>query len=126
MRQRDTNKAYYLDIWTEMLCAFLGWSPSEVMAWAREAIYLDQMDDPHDLYYHETPQYWIRGLLIPAPVREGLSDKGVAMLRSRILAVFADEHHYEFPRGTNWRPFRQRIDDILAEVGGKLPPAGDG
>src|SRR6185312_15151989 len=22
MRQRDTNKAYYLDIWTEMLCAF--------------------------------------------------------------------------------------------------------
>ena len=51
MREPDSNKAYYLAMWTEMLWAFLGWPPARVMEWAREHIYLDEMDDPDDLYY---------------------------------------------------------------------------
>lgn len=126
MGRPDSNKAYYLDMWTEMLSAFLGWPPAKVMEWAGEAISLDRMDDPADLYYHESPQYWIKDLLIPAPLRQRLSDHDLAVLRARLLDAFADEHYYHFPRGTDWRPFRQRIDAILAEYGARLPHIGGG
>ena len=126
MGQPDSNKAYYLDMWTEMLWAFLGWPPSTVLEWAREHISLDQMDDPDDLYYHESPQYWIKDLLITESLRERLSENDRAVLRTRILEAFADEHYYHFPRGTDWRPFRERIDAILAEYGGRLPDVGRG
>lgn len=127
MEQSNSNKAYYLDMWTEMLGVFLGWAPSTVMEWAREHIYLEEMDDPDDLYYHESPQYWIMSLLISKAVGERVLGRDREVLKRRILEVFADERlYYDFPRGTDWRPFRERIDAILAEYGGRLPQVGSG
>ena len=116
----NPNMLYYLAIWEEMLSAFLGWSREQVIGWATEAGKLDYMADPDDIFYHETPQYWIKHLLVPDELRRRLPAAEVNGIERRILAAFNDEHHYEFPVGTDWRPFREQIQCILAEYGASL------
>ncbi len=69
------KKAYYLGIWRAMLRAILQWPAEESMAWIKDHIDVDSLDDPHDLYYHETPQYWILSALVPTSLRQRLSDE---------------------------------------------------
>jgi hypothetical protein len=116
----DDNKQYYLDIWKEMLGALLGWSESQVLEWAEET-WGEFLDDPDDIFYHGTPQYWVRHLLIPDDLNARLSNPQRVDLQARILRVFQDEHQFEFPLGTDWRPFRAKIERILGEYGARLP-----
>jgi hypothetical protein len=120
----NPNMAYYLAIWGEMLSTFLGWSDEQVMQWARQTGKLEFMNDPEDIFYHETPQYWIKDLLVPAGLRGRLTVAELIDLEGRILAAFADEHHYEFPVGTDWRPYREKIECILREYGASLDRQG--
>lgn len=116
----NENMAYYLTTWNEMLAVFLGWSEEDVTRWARETHKLEFMADPEDMFYHETPQYWATNQLIPSDLKERLSGADVQTLRNRIIDAFWDEHHYEFPPGTDWRPFREKVERILGEYGASL------
>lgn len=116
----NPNMAYYLAIWQEMLAVFLGWSAEQVLQWAEETGRVGYMTDPDDLFYHETPQYWIKSLLVPDELRGRLSTFEAIGLEQRILAAFKDEHHYEFPLGSDWRPFRRKIERVLNEYGASL------
>jgi hypothetical protein len=124
-RQLNDNKQYYLDIWIEMFRELLGWSEEETIRWASrwtDERGIDPLDDPEDIFYHETPQYWAIDLLIPDACKDRLSHGEWLDLRQRILAAFWDEHRGEFPRGTDWRPYRAKVERILAEYGASLPP----
>lgn len=116
-------KQYYLDTWRELLATFLGWSPLQVRRWAEESGALGFLEDPGDLFYHETPQYWIKHLLVPETLKETLSAGEVIDLEARILEAFWDEHRFHFPPGTDWRPYREKVERILAEYGAALPAA---
>jgi hypothetical protein len=118
------NKRYYLAIWQEMLREFLGWSESRVLEWARETGKLDYLSDPEDIFYHETPQYWVKRLLVPDALRAALSNPELIDLEARLLGAFADEHHFAFPLETDWRPYRAKVERILAEYGEGLPTSG--
>ncbi len=113
----NENMAYYLTTWNEMLATFLGWSEEDVLQWARRTGKLTYLADPEDMFYHETPQYWATNVLIPDDLKEQLSGADLQALRNRIIDAFWDDHHYEFPPGTDWRPFRDKIERILAEYG---------
>jgi hypothetical protein len=120
----NPNMAYYLSIWQEMLAIFLGWSAEQVLQWAERTGKLGYMADPDDLFYHETPQYWVKSLLVPDELRGRLSTVEAIGLEQRILAAFKDVHHYEFPLGTDWRPFRKKVEHILNEYGASLGRPG--
>lgn len=111
----NSNKAYYLDIWQQMLAGLLGWSDSQSIEWIEDHIDVHALDDPMDLYYHETPQYWIKSALVPQQLREALSARQRSELERRIMQVFSDEHFYHFPRGTDWSPYKRKIERILRE-----------
>ncbi len=67
----------------------------------------------------------MRHLLIPDDLNARLSNLERVDLQARILKVFQDEHQFEFPLGTDWRPLRAKIERILGEYGARLPaPAG--
>lgn len=120
------NKQYYLTIWAEMFRAFLGWSEAETLRWVerwKSPEGRDPLDDPEDIFYHETPQYWAAQTLIPAPLQARLSKRELLDLERRILLAFQDEHHYEFSPGTDWWPYREKVERILAEYGAALPAA---
>lgn len=116
----NPNATYYLQIWREMLSALLGWSDEQVMQWVRETKKLQYMADPEDIFFHETPQYWIIPVLVPDELRRRLSAADVRNVEVRILGAFNDSHHYEFPPGTDWLPFREKIECILHEYGAHL------
>ena len=125
-QQFNYNKQYYLDIWQEMFRELLGWSAEETVCWAgrwTEANGIDPLDDPEDIFYHETPQYWAVRTLIPDALKDRLSKRELLDLEQRILQVFWDEHRGEFPRGTDWRPYREQVERILAEYDASLPVA---
>lgn len=121
MAEDDTSLAtYFIETWKGMLRVFLGWSDRDVMRWA--ARFHEFMDNPDDIFYHESPQYWIKRLLIPEELRVRLTLHDLIRLEGRILAAFNDEHHYYFPLAIDWRPYRSKIDSILSEYGAHLPP----
>lgn len=120
----NPNMTYYLLMWKEMLPALLGWDEERAVHWVKDTGLWDYMTDPNDILYHETPQYWIKHLLVPDELRRRLSTSDVIGLELRILAAFREEHHYEFPVGTDWRPFRKKIERILSEYGASLERPG--
>lgn len=122
----NDNKRYYLSIWKEMFRAFLGWSEAETMRWAerwKTPEGHNPLDDPEDIFYHETPQYWAVQTLIPDALKARLATRQLLDLERQILLAFQDEHRYEFPPGTDWRPYREKVERILAEYGAALPAA---
>jgi len=119
----NEHMAYYLTTWNEMLATFLGWSEDDVLRWAQRTSKLTYLTDPDDIFYHQPPQYWTTEILIPQHLKERLSGADLQDLRNRIIDAFWDEHHYEFPPGTDWRPFRDKVERILAEYGASLPRA---
>ncbi|MDP9372603.1 MAG: hypothetical protein M3Q65_09165 [Chloroflexota bacterium] len=123
-QQFNPNKQYYLDTWKAMFREFLGWSDEETVRWASgwtDENGVDPLDNPGDIFYHETPQYWAIDLFIPKACKERLPHGEWLDLRQRILDVFWDEHRGEFPPGTDWRPYREKVERILAEYGASLP-----
>ncbi|HEX5503360.1 MAG TPA: hypothetical protein VFW96_12115 [Thermomicrobiales bacterium] len=119
-------KQYYLDTWVAMFREFLGWSEAETLRWAerwKEPDGVDPLDDTGDIFYHESPQYWAKHTLVPARLKETLSAGELIDLEARILDAFWDEHRFHFPPGTDWRPYREKVERILAEYGAVLPAA---
>lgn len=123
-QQFNDNKQYYLDIWKEMFRAFLGWSEEETLRWAGRWVDengIDPLDNPEDIFYHETPQYWVKRTLIPDTLKKQLSTSELLDLDDKLRRVFWDEHRGEFTRRTDWRPHREKVERILAEYGASLP-----
>jgi hypothetical protein len=117
-------KQYYLDVWKALFRVFLGWSDAETLQWAKRWTATDgsdPLDDPDDIFYHETPQYWATNTLIPDGLRERISHSDWLDLQQRVRHAFWDEHYMHFPLDTDWRPYRAKIEQILAEYGASLP-----
>lgn len=68
-----------------------------------------------DIFYHQMPQYWVTDLLISDALRRGRSESQLIDLRSRILDLFNDAHHYEFPGNTDWRPYHAKVELLFDE-----------
>lgn len=69
--QMDFNsKEYYLSLWNGLFGAINGWSEEEVLRWAKaHAIWWSALDNPDDIFFHETPMYWACYSLIPDSLR---------------------------------------------------------
>jgi hypothetical protein len=119
----NPNMAYYLTTWNEMLGTLLGWSEQQVMQWARDTGKLDFMADPGDIFFHETPQYWVKYLLVPEELKRRLPSDEWIRIANRILAAL-EQGPYEYPPGTDWRPFRKKVEHILNEYGASLDRPG--
>ncbi len=117
----DSRKEYYLNTWKHMLHEFLGWPESTVIDWAQKTGRMRFLDDPDDIFYHESPQYWITDTLIPEPLRARLSTLELIDLQHRLLSAFNDENHFTFPEDTDWIPYRAKLEQILGEYGERLP-----
>lgn len=118
-----TNKEYYLTTYREMLRAFLGWSEPQIREWIVDRVPLEELDDWQDIYYHVPPQYWMVNTLIPLSLHRSLSENELIDLRHRIFEAFNDEHLYEFPLGTDWSPFKEKVAEILKDYSARLPLA---
>ncbi len=115
------NKRHYLSVWKGLLEVFLVWPESRVAQWVQDTGMVAFLDDPHDMVYHETPQYWVKHLFVPDSLKARLSDDEVYRVEGRILDAFKDEHHYHFPKDTDWEPYRAKVERILSEYGERLP-----
>ncbi len=119
MAYRNDNEEYYMETWKRLLGVFLGWSDLQVIEWAAWCV--EYMGDPLDLLYHAPPHYWVRSLFVDQTVRNRLSHDGQLDLDSRLVAAFDDEHRFDFPLDTDWRPYKAKVEDILSEYGAHLP-----
>ncbi len=118
----NPNKEYYLNTWKRMLGEFLGWSESTVISWAQETGRMRFLDDRDDIFYHESPQYWVTDTLIPESLRERLSTVEFIDLQHRLQSAFNDENRFAFPEDTDWAPYRTKLERILGEYG-EYPPS---
>jgi len=116
-KDKISSKDYYLQTWKQMLGEFLGWSEFQVREWANR--YYEFLDDPHDIFYHETPQYWAVNILIPDSLKTQLEIFDKIDLEHRILAVFNEP--FDYPIDTNWKPYKAKIEQILGEYGERFP-----
>lgn len=117
-----SRKEAYIEEWTRLLSAFLGWTPEQVRPWA-SARYGALMDD--DLFYHEMPVYWAVPALIPSTLRDRLSPADLLTLERDILAAFSDERHFYFPPETDFTPYRTVVNAVLGAYGATLESASE-
>jgi len=115
------NKKYYLDMWKDMLHTFLGWSQERVMEWVEDTGMLKAVSNPEDILFNRPPQYWITGIFIPKSLKSRLVGIELANLKERIFRAFEDEHDYEFSSGTDWYPYKDKVERILEGYGEHLP-----
>jgi hypothetical protein len=54
-------------------------------------------------------------LLIPADIRGKLSIHLKNELEGRMLDAFKDEYHYDFPLRMDWKPYKQKIEQVIAD-----------
>jgi len=101
------NERYYLGIWKDVLHTFLGM--------------MKAVSNPDDILFNRPPQYWITGLLIPKLLKSRLAGAELVALKDRIFHAFEDENDYEFLNGTDWHPYKDKVERILAGYGEHLP-----
>jgi hypothetical protein len=118
--QNNYGKTYYINVWKEMLGAFLDWTEEDVTKWINET-WLVYLNNPEDILYHQTPQYWLTMVIIPDPLRQRLAGIELARLHQQLFDVFKDEQHFNASLGTDWRLYRSKIEQILAGYGEQLP-----
>ena len=82
----------YLDIWTRILSAALGWSPEQVRAWAQPFL-----EGEAELTLHEPPSEWITPLLVPKPLQDVLNFEKLGRLHSDIRSALDQGNSF-------WRP----------------------
>jgi hypothetical protein len=120
-----TNKDYYIAIWEEMLRSLLGWPRARVLEWVddfEQEVGEPFLDNPNDIFYHKSPQDWAVGLLIPRSLRDRLSPSEWLDLEARLLEALRDERYYwDVPIGTDWEPFKAKVEQVLSEYGASLP-----
>jgi hypothetical protein len=115
----NPHMAYYLTTWKELLAALLGWSGDRVLEWARETGKLEFMADPDDMFFHETPEYWVKYLLVPEDLKRRLPSHEWIEIANRIWAVL-DQESTDFPPRKDWRMIRKKVERILAGYGTSL------
>lgn len=113
------DERYHLDIWTGLLHEALGWSEEQVTRWA--ARYREYLTDPDDIIYHANPIHWATWVLVPDALGDRLAPHQRANLEQKIRAVYHDEPPQGFDRNTDWKPYRERIEHVLAAYGEHLP-----
>jgi hypothetical protein len=124
MSRQPVTKDDYLAVWRALFRELLGWSDVETLAWAArwtDAAGHSPLDDPDDIFYHETPQYWAVGALIPPGLQEQIGHTDWLTLQQRVKGVFATGESRESPLTADWRPYRRQIAAIMAEYGITLP-----
>jgi len=104
---------YYFAIWKGMFRAVLGWSEPQTEEWARR--YPEFLSDPNDIMFHETPIYWAALALIPGSLRGRLNDRELLEMKHKIVSAPHSDPDDADPATINWEPFRQEVEQILAE-----------
>ena len=122
-RVYESNRTYYMRVWTDVLHVFNNWSATDVEEWLQSNGWLEDMDNPDDWLYHRSPLYWIRYLLIPDQLKSRLSHEGQSALADQILVVFHDDIPFEFPPDTDWAPYRANVQRLLDANGQRNPSA---
>lgn len=119
MAYRNASEEYYIESWKNLLGALLGWSEDLVLHWA--ARFEKYMGDPWDILYHRSPPYWIASLLIPAQLLARLQGLERVDLEQRIVAALEDGRLGNIPIDSDWLPYRDKVNRILADYGARLP-----
>jgi hypothetical protein len=112
---------YYLLIWKKLFKEFLGWTEKETIDWAEKTGKRENLANPDDLIYHQSPQYWAIHTLLPDTLKNELPPLELIDLKSRLLDALEDETGFFPSEETNWKPFREKIEHILSEYNEKLP-----
>jgi hypothetical protein len=110
-------KNYYLSIWKGILLEFLGWSENQVIDWVARSGKMEYLNNPNDIFYHQTPQYWVANALIPDTLRMRLSETDLLQLRQEIFLAFNDDNHYAFSIDTDWSLYKSKVNHILNKYG---------
>lgn len=109
------RKEYYLQSWELVLSNLAGWSLAEVHRWAQK-----WLQDPSDMFFHESPIYYASAVLIPADVAQKtiLSGKWrVVSEVERALSGFHPTQPYD------WAAARERLSKVFEEA--RNSPEGD-
>jgi hypothetical protein len=101
----------YIQLWRRIIVDFLGRDESEVK---REVDYWrDRMREPHGLFYHEPPEYYISHMLLPdihdvsRPVRDRVR-------LSWALSTLIGRYQREFRLADNcFEPLRQEVQRVI-------------
>lgn len=116
----DQRRQVYFAVWADVLGALLGWPEERVIRWADSA-WGYWMRELEDVFYEQPPIYWALPALISEPLKNRLSQAEIDDLLRRLLSAFDDEHDLQFAPGTDWRPYRRKVQRILRRYGEKLP-----
>jgi hypothetical protein len=121
------SKRYYLAVWKDMLGTLLGWSEERIIAWAQQGPLWAALDNPNDITFHETPMYWAKHLLIPAPLRARLPHEQLLRLERDLWGVFTGEskHPHADPQGIDWEPYEEKVADLLTQYAATAPGEGE-
>lgn len=124
MSGQAVTKNDYLAVWRALFRELLGWSDAETLAWVSrwiDSVGHDFLDDPDDIFYHETPQYWAVGALLPSGLDEQIGHSNWLTVQQRIKHLFATGESRDSPLTADWRPYRVKIERLLADYGASLP-----
>jgi hypothetical protein len=110
---------HFYGIWKGILSELLGWSEEETHQWATK--FEEYLQDSHDIFFHRPPQYWLTWVLIPDSLKQRLKKLEVVDLERRLVEEFGGDKVYDMPLDTDWKPYREKVQGLLAEYGAELP-----
>lgn len=111
----EEDRVVTLEIWKQVLDQLLGWTETQVLAWASQ--HEDGLTGRDPEFYRESPCYYVAPLLIPDEVRASLPHPGTALIKLESEIQAAIEVAGQAPlfiEDYDWRAARQRIASILA------------
>ncbi len=103
---------------------FLGWPTEEIEKWAskwEDGLSNANTESP-GWFYHETAEYYVIPLLIPATLKRRLSAIDRNQLTARLQRAIAQgDSRVEFADGHDWNAAKARTEAVLQEFGESLP-----
>lgn len=116
------NRDYYLRYWTLLFNELLGWSEDQTREWALK--WDDDLNGRIDsMIYHEAPHYYALPLVIraslPTGVTETYPEMPLYMGVLRAIHTHVSEPIWLSPH--DWNSARERVNEFLSAVGGRLP-----
>jgi hypothetical protein len=98
----------YLNVWTNVLETFLGWSDAQVKAWAAPFLIEDA-----DLTLHEPPTFWVAPVLIPDDVASRLNSEQRAGLAANIQYALDGGNAFWVGGPEDIKAAQARVIDLL-------------
>src|SRR4051812_47119164 len=83
---------HYVQTWIKAMQVFLGWSKQQTIHWAEK--WKESLNDPDEMFYNETPTWYITTLLIPESIRTGLSGVDKILVRRILLGLIQNDDSF--------------------------------